>query len=398
MEIGSVYEIDPVKAAKHVLGPHRELRMAGVLKYGKKNMVYTASGREAIELALYSLEREESSVCKKCLMPAYMCDTVFIPFVKMGWELIFYHVGKDMRADRQELDELIKKHQPGMLFIHAYYGVDTWKELRPVFAQYQKEGLLLMEDVTQSYYMRVDSGQEEGTGFGADYIVGSLRKWYAVPDGGFVAADHMLYPEVMVSESSFWKRRLDMQTRKWNYLDGMQNRKGFDSLEKQHWVEHDLPRLLKEKEIYLAENKQLENELDHYEEITGLSALSRNMLLNVNEKECEKRRNENYRLLHEGLKNRKSLVPVFTECVETAAPLYMPVYMKDRETLQSFLRERDIYVPVLWPVGKENAECLSEEEQYIFFHLAAVPMDQRYGSEEMKRIIDVIEEYERLKK
>jgi len=120
--------------------------------------------------------------------------------------------------------------------------------------------------------------------------------------------------------------------------------------------------------------------------------------LNVNEKECEKRRNENYRLLHEGLKNRKSLVPVFTECVETAAPLYMPVYMKDRETLQSFLRERDIYVPVLWPVGKENAECLSEEEQYIFFHLAAVPMDQRYGSEEMKRIIDVIEEYERLKK
>ena len=398
MEIGSVYEIDPVKNEKYVIAPHKELRMAGVLKYGKKNMVYTASGREAIELALYSLEREERSVCKKCLMPAYMCDTVFIPFKKKGWELIFYHVGKDMKADGQELDELIKKYQPGILFIHAYYGVDTWKELRPALVQYQKEGLLLMEDVTQSYYMRVDSDQEKGIGFGADYIVGSLRKWYAVPDGGFVVSDHLLYPEVTVSESSFWKRRLDMQIKKWNYLDGMQNRKGFDSLEKQCWAEHELPRLLKEKETYLAENRQLENELDHYEEITGLSALSHNMLLNVNEKACEKRRSENYRLLHEGLKNRKSLVPVFTECVETAAPLYMPVYMKDRDALQSFLRERDIYVPVLWPVGKENAECLNEEEQYIFSHLAAIPMDQRYGSEEMKRIIDVIEEYERLKK
>lgn len=386
MEIGSVYEINPLIAEEAGRKSGRKPQLEEVLKYDKQNTVYTASGREAIALALYSLEKENPFVCKKCLMPAYMCDTVFIPFVQMGWELVFYHIDKKMRADEEELCRLISEYKPGMLFIHAYYGVDTWKKFRKQLKEYQKDGLLLMEDVTQSYYLHMDNH--------ADYIVGSIRKWYAVPDGGFVATDHVLCREVVAYDESFAMRRLDMLTSKWKYLEEKQNRKGLDAVEKQRWVEMVLPRLVKEKEEYLAANRQLEDELDHFEGITGLSGLASNILETLEETEAEKRRKENYHILKNGLQNKKSLALVFTENDEEAAPLYMPVYMANRDALQKYLRDRDIYVPVLWPVGMENARVLTEDEEYIFSHLAAVPMDQRYGEEEMERIIDVIEEYE----
>lgn len=396
MEIGSVYEINPSDVLEAGWEPVKDLKLKGVLKYRKQNMAYTASGRDAIALALYSVEKEIPDVSKKCLIPAYMCDTVFIPFLQRGWELIFYHIGKDMRADGEEIRTLISKHQPGMLFIHGYYGVDTWDALRDDLTEYQKKGLLIMEDVTQAYYVCPNADDKKTHVFLSDYIVGSLRKWYAVPDGGFIATNRTLYPEVMASDDVFVKRRLQMLTQKWEYLDEMQNRKGYDSREKQRWVETVLPRLVKMKEEYLAENRMLEEELDHFTGARKMSEMSANMLLKVNEKECEEQRNRNYRILYEGLKDKKVLTPVFEEYVEAAAPLYMPVYMKDREDLQKFLREHDIYVPVLWPVGKENAECLGEDEKYIFSHLAAIPMDQRYEEKEMKRIIDVIEEYEKL--
>lgn len=388
MEIGSVYEIDPQSVECTDGKPVKDLKLNGVLKYNKLNTAYTASGREAIALALYSLEKEDPSVHRKCLMPAYMCDSVFIPFVQMGWELIFYHIGRDMKADKDELCSLIEKEQPGMLFLHAYYGVDTWKEFRPMLAQYQKDGLVLMEDMTQSYYLETD--------FVADYIVGSLRKWYAVPDGGFIATNRMLYQEPMEYNDSFVKRRLRMLCQKWKYLEVCQNRPAFDAIEKQHWVEKILPQLIKDKEEYLAANRQLEEELDHNKKITGLSIISNHLLSATNEKECEMRRNANYRILQNGLKNRSSLTLVFPVYEGTAAPLYLPVYMEDRDALQQYLRERDIYVPVLWPVGKENAPCLSADEHYIYSHIAAIPMDQRYGKNEMERIVEVVAEYESL--
>ena len=75
MEIGSIFEVNPAlaKDGGEAVGFH----LAQVDKYGKKNQCYTASGREAIELALISLERENPEIPKRCLMPAYMCDSVF---------------------------------------------------------------------------------------------------------------------------------------------------------------------------------------------------------------------------------------------------------------------------------------------------------------------------------
>lgn len=386
MEIGSIYEMNPNCIEKLNSNQRESLCLKEVDKYGRKNTAYTASAREAISLALISMEKEYPSVSKKCLMPGYMCDTVFIPFVKAGWELCFYHLDKNMKADREELEALIWDEQPGLLFIHDYYGMDTWKELRPFLSQCRHKNILIMEDVTQAYYLDVSTE--------ADYVIGSLRKWYAVPDGGFVTTNHTISGEVIVKDDTFAMERFGMLRKKWNYLEEIQDLEG--SLN-----DISIKQLQKQKEEYLAHNRKLEERLDNYEQITRISALSQRLLAETEEENCKKRRSENYCILQEGLKNKKSLTPVMENYEEKAlknvydaVPLYFPVYMKNREAMQEYLRRQDIYVPVLWPVGKENADLLSNDEEYIFSHIAAIPMDQRYGKEEMEHILEVIDEYE----
>lgn len=376
MEIGSIFEINPnwIENAKKTQGG--TLRLKEVDKYGKKNTLYTASGRQAIAAALKSIEKNRPELQKKCLMPAYMCDTVFFPFEQNGWELVFYHIDRDMKADEAGLRELMECEKPGVLFIHAYYGVDTWKELRKVLQEYRRLGWIVMEDMTQAYYLREADIR-------ADYIVGSLRKWYSVPDGGFLTTNEEVYEELLHEDSYFTAERIKMLTSKWEYLEKLKNRK--DNNEN----------LQAQKADYLALNRSMEEYLDKNEKVMAISDISAAMLAMLDEEKDFRQRNANYRLLYQGFKDRKSVRNVIPKLIEDAAPLYLPVYAKDREKIQQFFREQDIYVPVLWPIGMENADILCEDEKYIFSHLLAIPMDHRYGEKEMKKIIAVLDEYEK---
>lgn len=374
MEIGSIYEMNPNCIEKAAFLGKASFGLKEVKKHGRENTVYTASAREAISLVLYSLEKECPDCKKKCLMPAYMCDTVFIPFVRNGWELVFYHIGKDMKADRAELEELIRREKPNLLFIHDYYGVDTWAEFRGFLGECKKRGLLIMEDVTQAYYLDI--------GNTADYVIGSLRKWYAIADGGFVTTNHALFDEIVVKDDAFATERFGVLSKKWDYLQKIQQ--NGSALTKEQ-----TETLKQQKEEFLSQNRELEERLDNYERVTAISDISKGVLVVTDEEGAKSCRKSNYRILGEGIKNKKCVLSAIKD-LEEAVPLYFPVYMENRNRLQEYLKNKDIYVPVLWPVAKENEPVLSKEEQYIFSHIAAIPMDQRYGKEDMERIVEAI--------
>ncbi|NLL78201.1 MAG: DegT/DnrJ/EryC1/StrS aminotransferase family protein [Clostridiales bacterium] len=370
MEIGSIYEINPENVPAGCLFGAVGLHLKEVEKYNKKYCAYTQSGREAIAWALRSLAENVPAISKECLIPAYMCDTVFFPFEQEGWNLHFYHIGKNLEADLEKLRRQIENIRPGLLFIHPYYGVDTWKPMRSLLKEWRSQGIYIMEDVTQSYYLE-EAGRE------ADYVIGSLRKWYPVPDGGFVVSDIPLSRKKLPECKEFVHKRLELLTEKWEYLHGEKGEEEKRAL----------------KEDYLGKNRKMEEWLDKLSDVNGISEVSKDMLSRVDEDACKKARNENYKRLFDALKESKSVRPVLMMSEEKSAPLYFPVYAKEREELQEFLRKRDIYAPVLWPVGKENENLLSENEQYIFDHLLALPMDQRYGREAMEQMIDAIRDY-----
>ncbi len=374
MEIGSFFEINPATVKKG--GEASTLHLSQVDKYGKEHCCYTASGREAIELALISLERERPDIRKRCLLPAYMCDCVFLPFLHRGWELVFYPVDRELEAAGEEIFRLALEHDPGLIFIHPYYGADTCAGLRRQLAGLRRSGVLVMEDVTQSYYL-------EEAGKDADFVVGSLRKWYAVPDGGFVASDIPLAEDVLETGEEYARERLVPLVQKWEYLKEKERRTG--GALTAGW----LPR----KAEYLKRNRNLENALDCYQGVRRISRISAEILSRVDEEGARRRREENYHALYQHICGMKRLWAILPE-KETHAPLYLPVYVKERDSLQRFLAGYGIYAPVLWPVGEENKDFLQGDGTYIFEHMLALPIDQRYDAGDMEQLAEVLALYE----
>ncbi|MDE7198671.1 MAG: UDP-2,4-diacetamido-2,4,6-trideoxy-beta-L-altropyranose hydrolase [Lachnospiraceae bacterium] len=369
MEIGSIFEVNPAVAAEG--GETAGFHLAQVDKYGKKNQCYTASGREAIALALISLEREKPELPKRCLMPAYMCDSVFLPFLHRDWELIFYSVDREMETAGEEIFRLALENDPGLIFIHPYYGTDTCRGLRRQLSALRRNGVMVMEDVTQSYYLE-EAGRE------ADFVVGSLRKWYAVPDGGFVASDLPLSSEILLEGDDYAKERLIPLVQKWEYLR-----------------DENLPEEERQgrKSEFLTKNRSLEAELDRFEGVRAMSRLSVHILTKADEEAARQARAENYSYLYEKIDDMKRLWPILLK-EKGEAPLYFPVYAKERDKMQGFLAERGVYAPVLWPVGEQNRDELQGDEAYIYEHMLALPIDQRYGAAEMERIAQILTLYE----
>ena len=144
---------------------------------------------------------------------------------------------------------------------------------------------------------------------------------------------------------------------------------------------------------------------------------SAGILAAVDEAGCRMKRSGNYYYLSERMKGKKQFWPILPEKEAVkgkelgrtgreelkkgeggagTAPLYLAVYALDRDRLQRFLTEHNIYAPVLWPVGKENEGCLTEDEKYIFGHMLALPMDQRYGRKEMEHMADILDKAEKV--
>lgn len=302
--------------------PKKTFFSAQVEKYGKKYCCYTATGREAIALALLSLETAQPELPRRCLMPAYMSDSVFLPFVNRGWELVFYTVDRGLLSYGEELFRLALENDPGLIFIHPYYGTDTCRELRAQLKALKKSGIFVMEDVTQSYYL-------EGVGNEADFVVGSLREWYAVPDGGFVTSEIPLAEEVLDQDSGI--RRMSQTSMS----------------------------ILSETDEAAAANKRAENCDYLYDRTIGL----------------------------------RRFRPVLPK-QGGEAPLYFPIYVREREDLQRFLAEEGVEAPVLWPVAESNRNALVGDGEYIYHHILALPVDQHRGIEDMERIVGTLAAYE----
>lgn len=364
-EIGSFYELNHcfLESGQKNISPEL-FSLKEVEKYNKKYTCYTSSGRDAILLAIRTIEKNHPNVVKKCLMPAYMCDSVFIPFELTGWELVFYHINQVFETEAKELQTLIEKHQPGVIFVHPYYGVDTCKNLWDVMEPYRKKGLLVMEDMTQSYYLAAERKM-------ADYIIGSLRKWYAIPDGGFLVCDESIATEwVKESDDSFMNRRLFTMQSKYEYLSHGSG----------------------DKQSYLQDNRTLEHEMDQFTCVRTISGETMQLLSDIDESHEKEIRAKNYAYLNQNLANHIKYASISKSNQEENVGLYYPVYLEDRESIQRALIENQIYAPVLWPIGKQNEKELSQTEQDIFDHILALPMDQRYDVDDMERIVKVMKE------
>ena len=102
--------------------------------------------------------------------------------------------------------------------------------------------------------------------------------------------------------------------------------------------------------------------------------------------EVLRKRNADY--LQNGLKSIgiELLIPLSEGCI----PLALPVYLNDRDKIRKRLFEHEIYCPVHWPKCSSSFSLSKGEELYD--HELSLVIDQRYGLEDMDRILTILED------
>lgn len=287
------------------------------------------SGRTAIEAVLKKLPDARTA-----MLPSYCCDSMIVPFRAAGIEVTFFDVFWDNRL------EIDIEGKADILFWCSYFG---YRNDMPDF-----DGVII-EDITHSF---MSAGQFHER---SDYLVASLRKWEPVNCGGYCSVDivNQAPPE------GFVERKTAAMRMKAEYLEAL------DGADKQQFL-----KLFGESNQWLAE---------HY---SGLSIdmWSRDYIFNVDMESQRERRRNNAMALYEGLRGRVRFL--FPE-EDMECPLFVPILLENRDKVRSYLTSNRIYCPVHWP---KPEGC----ESNIYNLELSLICDQRYGIEDMERMVSVL--------
>ena len=308
---------------------------------------FTFSGRNAIDVALRDLLKTRSIHC--VYMPSYSCVSMHQPFLDKGMKIEFYRVGFENGAFTYELPKADKN---SIVLIMSYFGLSTGAE-REAIRTLHAGGAVVIEDITHSL-LRGDAASEE-----SDYLVASLRKWFAVPTGGWVGKRAGTIAEKPALDSNHAvKDKIAGMKEKYGYLTGK-----IDS-----------------KENFLLTQAKFDNDLIHVDKMLKIDDVSLGILRETDVQAVADRRRKNARILMEGLRGLEGLtLPEFDP--ENDTPLFLPVFLKteERNALRQFLINRGIYCPVHWPEVMGAPEGVRENELSLI-------CDQRYSEGDMKAI------------
>lgn len=358
-EVGSVFPLDTLEinpSTRYTIDEFKDF--LGL----ESSVLFLSLGRESFSI----IARNHPSV-RKVLLPSYTCQTVCDPFVELGWDIDTYSIDKNLRIDFQNIRERVNDFKPAVLVVHPFYGTTFNQEEINILEEIKSQGVIIVADYTQSVYCKKHLDC-------ADYTVASLRKWFDCPDGGYIFSRiHDLSDYLSLSEFSDFviPQRDSMYLRDFYFKTGNQHLK----------------------DISIRLNKQAVNGVEKNIFPHCLSDFGLNRLLNAPVEEFGKIRFENYSYLYQHLNQNEKIRFIYNNLDElVSAPLYFPIYCENRGELQKQLAQNKIYAPVLWPVP-EYYKKLSESSQYIYSHILTIPIDQRYGSCEMERVCDVINNF-----
>jgi len=318
---------------------------------------FVFSGRTAIDYVLKDLNGR----VKKAMLPSYCCDSMIEPFRCAGVEICFYNVDyfNGFSVDIKIPDDC------DVVLWNNYFGfcVNYPEEL---FGEFCEKGGIIIEDITHSLFSKKQFGKH------SHYLVASLRKWGGLVSGGYVSKlkGRFAFAELLDIDNTFVERKVKAMKMKAEYLcTNETNRKAEDKAE--------FLKLFSESNRFFAEK---------YQHIS-IDDFSAEWLKKWDVDYIRNKRIENGKVLYEGLETLSGITPVF-KYEDMDCPLFVPVITEEakRDIVVKKLAENGIYCPRHWPQPK--ADCKSE----LYKTEISLVCDQRYNAEDMKRIIDVLQD------
>ena len=294
----------------------------------------------------------------EALLPDYMAQSVldgFPPPLKM----VYYHVEKDFSIDFIDLEKRITP-QTRVIYVNNFFGrLPSERTVEQLLELKQKYGLILFEDTTQSL---LSSPCTLG-----DYCAASLWKWFPAPDGGVLYSKEVIpsqYTDLLLP-------RVPPQKAYGMVLKTMQLRGEMDCRAK-----------------YDAIFETFEPELEQAESrLYKMSDFSRFLFGCCNVEEARKARISNMWYLLDKIQT-PAIRPVYDDFGDDC-PSMLALYVENRDSLKDYLWGQGIYCSVLWNLGntvfKDNPASMD-----ISRHILCLPIDQRYGVDEMNYIAESI--------
>ena len=314
---------------------------------------YYAMCREILlDIAIHNAD---SNCC--VLVPEYTCSTVTEPFFQEKWEVVTYRINKKLRIDTLDFSEKSKQYRPAIVIVHPFYGQDLDEEEINCIKEAHRQGSKLVMDITQCLYTH------QHFDF-ATYYVTSLYKWYPMVDGAMLVTSEDFASDKEESTNYVNRQKEAMYLRGCYFISGSNYMK-------------DISRRINKEAIAMNHTGLVPH---------TMSENSRRLYNCVDSADASARRMQNSMYLHQNIHFSEKIQQVI-EHIDNA-PIYYPVYCYDQLLVQKALAAQQIYAPILWPIDP-NIE-ISEEARWIYTHLLAMPIDQRYTPQDMQRITKIL--------
>lgn len=374
VELGSEFYIELEKIEK---------KTDSILSFIEKtDSVFTDSGRSAFRLFFETVRIEQ------IFLPDYLCESI-LSCIPRECEIVFYSVTDELSVNWDCVErQLQQKRKNCCLYLLPYFGKDfTEEEKRRIREWKERYDCIVVEDRTHKFFTALECETSnfplqmrgvlnEGNGGSVyqekvervdtedyvDYVLSSIRKWVPISDGGVITRinpDRPAFSKKLISSTR--TRKIEAMVLKKYYLEQQ--------------VECN--------EVYRKIFMEEEEKFDTCQEILRISQLSRFLLYCYSIQEIKEKRKRNAMYVADAIKSFSFLKPVLSfESGET--PFTFPIYTENRDKLRAFLIQHRIYCAVHWPMKQSE----------ISRKILSLPIDQRYGEEELSYMIRILEEAE----
>jgi hypothetical protein len=324
---------------------------------------FFSSGRSAI-LAVIQLTKAEG---KKIAMPYFTCHSVIEPFVNRGCEIIYYPIELDLKVNEKSMARFCHSEQPYLIFYHDYFGLNEAEKWQNVYEEFQ-DSVIFVNDQTHSFFNANASALSH-------YSLMSIRKWGGISEGGILQVNQGSDADVVYAS------RPETDCRLKSYIQASQL--------KEAYLNGDT-RINKEsfRELFYHSESFFDSENEIYP-IHKTAMLAWGHLLSS---DFAEKRKSNFQVLDNGWKEEwRSWGDHVIEFSSDITPLYFPVILKiERQKLQDFLASNKVYAPIIWP---KSTLIHADGDDTLYHQLLCIPIDQRYGEEEMKNVLKLLADF-----
>ena len=292
-------------------------------------------GRNALAFLLKARE------IKKLWIPKLICNSVTGVCDREGIPYGFYSIGINFLP----IEHIDMKEGEWFYFVNYYSQFDN-----EIIAKYVSQYKRVIVDHAQSFFQEPIPGVDN---------LYTCRKYFGVPDGAFLYTDAYLDDKLPEDESF----------ERMHFLLGRFERNASDYYNE-----------------YVANN-----DFFMKEPIKTMSKLTKNLLHGIDYEQVKKRREENFLYLHNMLGEINQL-----RLNKQPGTFMYPLMISNGAEIRRSMQEKKIYVPTLWSDVFNWCEK-SEIEYYMAENILPLPIDQRYGAEDMKTIVETFNSVNREK-